>query len=285
MVDSPGPTPRHELGALLRQYRGTRTQRDVAAAVGVTASTWCKWENGTKRVKKIHVLAISRHFNLTKKESAVLEGLAEQSAAPGWWLEYGPPEWFREYLDFEASATAVDAFGGFLVPGLAQCPEYVAVMSTTEHAAQLRLKRQQRLTEENPLVYRAILDESVLHRTVGDESVRCAQIKHLIQLAELPSVSIRVLPHTVYVPGAAGSFNILRFADPALDTAYTEISGGAVYFEKPDDVGRCVKTFQRLWTAALGEKETVDFLGNWGEEVFANGTTATDLDEKHLVGR
>jgi hypothetical protein len=60
-----------------------------------------------------------------------------------------------------------------------------------------------------------LLDESVLHRAVGGPVVMAAQLRWLGQVADLPNVSVRVLPFSAGGhPGLRGSFVFLTFPEP-----------------------------------------------------------------------
>jgi hypothetical protein len=97
---------------------------------------------------------------------------------------------------------------------------------------------------------------------VGDPDVMSKQVRHVINTARLPNVTVQVLPFSVgFHPAlATGSFTALRFPETPMNTVYVEIKGGAVYMEKPPDVERHAATFERLTELALGEGETVSFL-------------------------
>jgi len=40
----------------------------------------------------------------------------------------------------------------------------------------------------------AVVDESVLHRVVGSPAVMQAQLERLLELSDLPNVTLRVIP-------------------------------------------------------------------------------------------
>jgi hypothetical protein len=80
-----------------------------------------------------------------------------------------------------------------------------------------------------------VLNEAVLCRVVGGPDVMRNQIRHMIEMAQLPNVTVQVLPFSVGFHSAmTGSFTALRFPEtPAMNTVYVQIKGGAIYVEKP----------------------------------------------------
>jgi hypothetical protein len=82
--------------------------------------------------------------------------------------------------------------------------------------------------------HEAIVDESALHRVGGDPATVQAQLVRLVELAELPNVTISVIPFTVRTHFAMDSaFRILEFENPVPDVVYVEGSVGFLY---PDRV-------------------------------------------------
>src|SRR5947209_17514159 len=75
-----------------------------------------------------------------------------------------------------------------------------------------------------------------LCRVVGGPEVMRSQIRHVIDTAQLPNVTVQVLPFSVgYHPAMIGSFAALRFPEtPTMNTVYVQIQGGALYVEKRD---------------------------------------------------
>src|SRR5699024_679221 len=103
-----------------------------------------------------------------------------------------------------------------------------------EDQVAVRLRRQQRLTDEPVLRLHAIIDESVLHRPdVSARDLR-TQLDHLLDRAAEPTVYLQVIPlHTGSHAGRAGGFTILSYpsrAEP--DIAYVEHGFGSMQVEK-----------------------------------------------------
>ena len=99
----------------------------------------------------------------------------------------------------------------------------------------VRLKRQELLTAANPPRVWSVVDEAALRRPVGGVRVMQAQLRRLAEVAELPNVTLQVVPFRAGGHDAAGgSFTILRFSEPDVpDVVYIEQLTGAIYLEKP----------------------------------------------------
>lgn len=134
----------------------------------------------------------------------------------------------------------------------------------------MRLQRQTLLTRKVPKAPRldAVLSETVLWRPVGGPKVMTGQLSHLLELTELPNVSVRVLPLAAGpFPGAvAGSFVILDFprnkgrasAEPSV--VYSESLTGALYLDKPEEVAAYEATWTGLTALALDERQSKDMI-------------------------
>jgi transcriptional regulator with XRE-family HTH domain len=279
VVEDNSPTVRmRQLGMELRRYReaASKSQRDAADWLGYSSgghTQISKIERGQRPVRVDTVKALCQLYGVTDPVTTeYLEGLARDSRQHGWWVEYGDtvPEWFGKLLGIETSATEVWTYESEYVPGLLQAEGYVraiaaaATRSDADRFSALRADRQKRLTDSNPLILRAVLNEAVLCRRVGLPDVMHQQVRHIIDIAALPNVTVQVLPFSVGAhPAMSGPFSALRFpGTPTMDTVYLEFKGGAIYKEKPADVERYTTSFERLTDLALDEEETLTYLEN-----------------------
>ncbi len=66
------------------------------------------------------------------------------------------------------------------------------------------------------------MDESVLHRVVGSPAIMRAQLERLLELSDLPTVTLRVIPYDAgALPAGNNKFIILRFALPTVSVIGT----------------------------------------------------------------
>lgn len=75
------------------------------------------------------------------------------------------------------------------------------------------------------MILRAVINEAALRREVGGRNVMHAQTQRIVDLAQLPNVTIQVLPFGVGAhPAMLGAFTALRFLEEPMNTVYIEPS-------------------------------------------------------------
>jgi transcriptional regulator with XRE-family HTH domain len=190
--------------------------------------------------------------------------LARASRERAWWSEYRDVVRPGSYIAMESEASVVLNWEPDVVPGLLQTEAYMRALFSVhseadeDRAVAIRRERQRRLTGDNPIELSALIDESVIHRSIGGARVMTEQLGHLIAVSELPSVTLRLLPYAAGEhPLLGASMAILGFRDaPELDVVYAEDFGQQHYIKNPDEVRRWRDGFDRLSRACLGECET-----------------------------
>ena len=166
------------------------------------------------------------YYEITGPRRALLLGLAEDAAQKGWWEEFGDSlsEDYQQFIGLEHEATSIAIWHVDVVAGLLQTEAYareiISSYSRVEPVApgmigrmvRVRMQRQQVLDRDG-LELSVVLDESVLMRRIGDESVMHGQLQHLARLAERPNLTVQILPldtkHTVF----GESFVIFGFGE------------------------------------------------------------------------
>jgi transcriptional regulator with XRE-family HTH domain len=273
VADSSPTVRRRQLGMELQRLRERvgKSQEEAGRWIGVTASQVSKYETGDRKVKVGYVRSLCELYDVDAPHKEFLVRLAQESDQRGWWADYGNtvPEWYKYFLGFETAAEQIDTYHSELIPGLLQIDEYIRGIARDvspdelEQTIKIRATRRERLTERSPMRLTAILNEAVLRRDVGGQDVMLRQLRHLIDMAERPNITIQVVPFaTGYHPAMAGSFSLLRFTQtPAMDSVFIDIKGGVIYVEKPSDVERYLNDFVRLASDfALQELQTKELL-------------------------
>ncbi|MEE6261609.1 helix-turn-helix domain-containing protein [Plantactinospora sonchi] len=285
MAEEIGSTvPRRQLGRLLRQYRTEAGVTMDAAAEALEYSRQKIWriENGLSAVRLLDVRAMCELYGVTPRMVEVLCGLATETKSKGWWHAYGDsiPSWFEMYLGLEAAASHLRRYDETLIPGLFQTKEYAHALyrlggklgdDERERAVEVRLQRQSLLTRRlpKPPGLETVLSEAALRRPVGGPDVMIDQLRHLLEVAQLPNVSLRVLPLAAGPhPGSiAGSFVILDFPPgskvrvvPEPSVVYSEALTGAIYLDRPEELAAYEHAWSGLTTLALGETQSKDML-------------------------
>ena len=99
-----------------------------------------------------------------------------------------------------------------------------------EQFVHVRLTRQERLVSDSPLRLWAVLSEAVLLQQVGGPEVMRAQVKHLLDAAERPNVTIQVLPFSRGAHASMfGPYVVLGFPEEAaLDVVLADNPTGSI---------------------------------------------------------
>jgi len=89
-----------------------------------------------------------------------------------------------------------------------------------------------------------------------------AQLEHLLQLTDLPNVTLQIVPFRAGPHAAAGGpFTILRFPEPDLpDLVYLEQLNSALYLDQPSDVTDYVTVMDQLCVQAETGTASKDIL-------------------------
>ncbi|MFE6688519.1 helix-turn-helix domain-containing protein [Streptomyces sp. NPDC057743] len=270
-----GPTVlRIVLGTQLRRLREAAGITREAAGHTIRAShaKISRLELGRVSCKERDVADLLTLYGVTDSAArASFLTLARRTSTPGWWHQYNEvlPSWFETHLGLEAAASVIRTYEVQFVPGLLQTAEYAravaqlghptATAEETEQRVELRMERQQLLTLPDAPRLWAILDEACLRRPLGGSGVMPGQLRHLIEMARLPNVTLQVAPFDLGGHAAAGGpITILRFMEPDLpDIVYLEQLTSALYLDKRDDVDHYLAVMDRLSAQAESPRESL----------------------------
>ncbi len=191
--------------------------------------------------------------------------------AKNWWtgLSGAAPKWFDLFLGLEAGAAEIACFDTIVVPGLLQTQAYAeAVLKgnpdlSDEQVAQgvkLRMGRQQILDRKtDPVKLWVVLDESVLYRRRGDDTVMREQLAHLLEMSAQPRIDIQVLTYDAGSTPAQDGGNFITLKFPAEmegdhGLVYLELLTGGQYVEKPAEIAEYQRALTRLHALAANQK-------------------------------
>ncbi len=280
-VTMPGsPTVgRRRLAAGLRAIRERRGEnlQTVAAGLGWSTSKLSRYELGSGQ-KPSEVARLLDHYQVTGALRELLLGLAEEASRKGWWEEYSDVSSaeYREFIGLEAEATSIAVWHVEVVTGLLQTERYARALLTEysrvepiapaiiERRVELRMRRKQVLEKESPLNLLIVLDESVLMRQYGDESVMYEQLQSLATAANQPNITVRILPLRASHPVSAESFVIFSFGpkDDAVlhDVVATEGLKTSFYIENQQDTYLHLLVSNTLLDASLDAATSRDLI-------------------------
>ncbi|GIG85618.1 helix-turn-helix domain-containing protein [Plantactinospora endophytica] len=280
--------PRRQLGRYLRRLRdeGGMTIRTAGEAIECSTVKIWRIESGLQQVRTPDVQALCDVYQAPPEVTETLVKLARQTA-DGWWQAYGDavPDWFELYVSMEEATDRIRHYNGELVPGLLQTRRYMEEMmrigrpdwtdDDRERRVELRLKRQRLLGRKRPAAPQldVVLSEAVLRRPLADHAAMVEQLRHLTTLNERANVRIRILPLAVgpHRASIGGAFTLLTFPQPKRDRGdppmiYQEGPTGALYLDRPEDIGVYDAIWRDLARLALSEAESIDVIDSFAGE-------------------
>jgi transcriptional regulator with XRE-family HTH domain len=182
------------------------------------------------------------------------------------WGRYSPDSLrgdFKDYVEDEAEAAEIHNVETVLISGLLQTAAYSEALlrgwapdigdEVIAERRELRQQRQARLDDpDNPLHLHAILHEPALHLPVGGLAVMRGQLDHLLARAELPNITVQIMPSSVGAfPGIGTSYHLVSFNPGETGAIFLENLRGGVYIEEESDIERYTLNFERLRSIAL----------------------------------
>jgi transcriptional regulator with XRE-family HTH domain len=273
-----GPTlRRRRLGAELKRRREAAglTQEHVSRYFEWHAAKVTRIETARVAVTARDVRDLLTLYGVHDDEyREALIGLARQSRERTWWTDYRDVMRPGNFVGLEAEASSMRVWEPVVLPGLLQTEAYMRALMRTGRSSDppesidrrvaLRIKRQDRLTGPNPLTLSAIVDESVIRRVVGGADVMGDQLRHLLSRAQLPNVTLQILPFDAGEHSfLGGSAALLEFRETThLDVLYLEGLAGDYYEEQPLEVARYRNELERLSSMALDRRMSVKMIEN-----------------------
>ena len=274
------------LGSQLRRFRETAGITPEAAGwhIRSSRSKISRMENGRVGFKDRDVRDLLELYGVADSQvTSAMLALAGQAHTQEWWAQFGDilPSWFEPYLGLEASASRIRSFDLQFVHGLFQTEAYARAVTALglrgispdeiDRRVAVRLKRQELLTGMKPPRIWSVMDEAALRRPVGGVRVMQAQLGWLAEVAQLPNVTLQVVPfRTGGHDAAGGSFTILRFSEPTVpDVVYIEQLTGALYLEKPAATDHYLDIMNRLSATSLSPAESIPFFAHLSRQLQA----------------
>ncbi len=260
---------RRQLARILRELRQKSglTIEEAAPKLDFSPSKLSRIENAHQGVDVHVVRTMMDVFGVGGDRWNAILTLTREASAKGWWRAYGLDD--QGYIPLEAEASTVREYTVNYLPGLLQTADYARALfessmhigsrAVRENDVEVRMIRQERLrSPENPVELIAVIEESAVRRVIGGPDVMCAQLAHVLEVAELDTVTIQVLPAEVgRHPSVTGAFIVLSFdglGEP--DIGYVEHPMGSVHIEKAEDVARGRLVFDHLRSLALSPDES-----------------------------
>ncbi|MEV1039704.1 helix-turn-helix transcriptional regulator [Streptomyces sp. NPDC050204] len=249
-----------KLVALFRRAAGL-TQSQLAGLVGHQVESIASIEQGRR--------ALLPDLTAKLDERLDTKGALEEAVAQMPEIDL-IPAWAEEYLNLEREALALSWYDNQVLPGLLQTENYaravfdsrVPTFSREEIDTHVgtRLERQEILRREVPPTTSFVISEAIVRDRLGGDEVYRETLHHLRYCADLPGISLQIMPlgRTSHA-GLDGPFILLETPDYQR-VAYTETQRGSQLISNPDEISILAQRYAMLRTQALNAEETKSLL-------------------------
>lgn len=198
---------REALGRRLRELRGRRTQRELAARLGWPQAKVSKLETGRQTATPEDLMAWAKssgHPAVTEELIARLQGMEARTRSWRRQLRAGHrPVQDALTVEYERS-TMLRAWQGDMVVGMLQTPDYARTVFAqfaelqqsprdVEDAVRARTRRQELLYRPGR-VFHIVMWEAALHAAVAAPEVMAAQMDRLTSVIGLDTVRLGIVP-------------------------------------------------------------------------------------------
>ncbi len=278
MPDPRSSVANRALAAELRRLRelSGMSGDEVASRLHWSASKVSRVETNRSGIKRQDLDRLLDLYDLDEARREQLRDLAAEPEPRGWWNAYSEsidPE-YSAYISLEAHASQLLCWSPELIHGLLQTQDYAREIMGIAYGSPptipprkvqdritVRMRRQELLTQEGPKHFTFILDEGTLLRRHGSPKVMRAQLARLVQVSQLPRVTVRVLAFDGAHPLIMqGSFAVLEFASvhdiPISDVVYVEELTRSDFVDDEADPHEYRLAFERLADVALDADES-----------------------------
>jgi transcriptional regulator with XRE-family HTH domain len=270
-----------ELGAELAGVRRTAGLgvRELARLADIsTHSRVSELESGKRLLAADELERIFEALAVSPSDRERLLSLARSAEGPGQ-LNVGLPgihATLAQLIDHERAAIRITDASPLLIPGLLQTSDYArAIMGgrpDLELRVTLRSGRRDILTRaREPVELLALIDSEALVRPVAPPRVMVDQLRHILELAARPNVTVQVVSSTVpgYQPMLAGPFELMEFAK-AQPIVLLDHHRSSAFLWEPEDVAEFAEAAEVIRKIAMTPARSAEVI-----EQLANGMETT----------
>lgn len=268
MPKRPSTARGRELGAGLRAAlkRAGLTSRAAAEIVDWDEAKLSDVVNGKGGATQLEVALLLGVCRVDASEAAHLLSLHPQTHVQGWWQPHGlcSPVQLRTVAQNLTHADGLVSWHTHMVPLFLQTVDYMREALRASSTAptdelidrlQARLKMQEVLRRRIPCAF--YIHEFALHLPIGGTEVHAEQMQYLLLNANLPNVSIRIVPATLGAhAGLAGPFTRLTF-EKYETLVWVEMENSTLITEAQDAIKGYEKVIQALNESSLDEADSL----------------------------
>ncbi|WP_324607516.1 helix-turn-helix transcriptional regulator [Streptomyces sp. NRRL B-1347] len=242
------------MGALLALHRTAAgyTQQSLAEHFVISEDHIASIEQGRRSLKMDLAVQLDELFRTGGTLETAVANMPDVDLLP---------RFAEEYLDQEQEAIVIEWYETMLVPGLLQTKAYARALfrgrippfdeNKIEELVTQRMARQNIIRREQPPIVSFVLLEAVLRNRLGGGGVQAEQLRHLRECADLPGLSLQVLPlNDMSNPAFTGPFIVLETPEHQR-LIYMETHRGSHLIADPDSVAILAHKYAMLRADAL----------------------------------
>lgn len=260
--DEPGSGVLLVFGRQLKRFRvrAGLERAEFGSRTGYSGSTIASFEQG----RRIPPPKFIDRADEILDAGGVLQEMKEEVAR----AQY--PAFFRDAARLEREAVELLVYATHAVPGLLQTEEYTRGLlgmrrpllseETVEQRVTARLTRQEIFARRPPPLLSFVIEESVLLRPLGGQTVLQGQLEQLLLLGQHRNVEIQVMPlNREDNAGVDGAFTVLTRAG-GTQVAYTEAQGRSTLVTDPGEAHAFASRYGIIRAQALTPRESLAFI-------------------------
>lgn len=276
-------TPRSQaLADGLRRAReeapGKPSLRDLTSRLGWKHPQLQRFETGTRSPSEEQVEAILDELDV---HGQTREGLLELARGEGWstWLAVTIAEHERQLaalLRLEDAAKRIVHVSSLLIPGPLQTGNFArAIMVAGEVPEKeilvrvaARLGRKDSVVREtDPVKMLVLIWEPVLGANIGGPKVMAEQLRHLLTMAKLATVELRVIPCDAgWHAGLETPFVLIEDQDGEANV-HIETRHLGLFLHKPEDVAPYKQGAEKVLRKAMSEADSIKLIAREAERI------------------
>ncbi|NYH77406.1 transcriptional regulator with XRE-family HTH domain [Actinopolyspora biskrensis] len=284
MANTKRTSPRvRALGAELREYRESAgmTVRDVSMRLGGHHSKIARLETGHTPPTPEMVVALLTTYGASESERDRLATMARDATDESNWIKpktRSVNQDLTTLIEFERTATSIIDVSPIMIPGPLQTADYArAVMAggtppeELEAQVTMRVGRRDVLTRRNAPQLYSYIGEWALREPIGSAEIMADQLRHLIKMAELDNVTMRVVPSRTgyWTPAHAGHFLLFEFAKAA-PVVHVEHLRSDAFLSSPGEIEAYHDAATNLRDVAMSPEDSAELIASIATELEDN---------------
>jgi hypothetical protein len=232
-----------------------------------------RWETGERMPRPEDVAMVLTRLGVNGSERERLVNLAKAATEPNWVTvgEPGASEALSALIEFEQTAKRVIDWSPAVIPGLLQTGDYArAIMRDADvphpeimPRVSARLSRRDVLTRRNAVNFLALIGQESLRQIIGGEEVMADQLRHLLQFADLPSVTLQIVgTGHGWHPGIAGPFELLQFESGRPIVHLEHLRSSLFLYDEEQDLQAYLGAAEKIAELAMSPEDSTGLIAD-----------------------